>query len=114
LTRLARAARLQNVKPNFLLYRRKQEVAPPRCVRCQHNVKHLEMAAGRAQRRRVSEMKLKYKADAQSRKLLGSMSSDCWPTVATQGPQAGGAQPAMKRKAGPPPADLRQKLSRKG
>ena len=36
LTRATRAPSWQNVKPNFLLYRRKAEVAPPRACLCHH------------------------------------------------------------------------------
>ena len=122
----------QNVKPNFLLYRRKQEVAPPRACLCHHKVGQLRKSRENATRRQIGETKLRRKADALAYALAGLRSADLWPSVATrgppQGPQASAPQPAATLHMPPPPrelgaappqkrkaeavADSRQKLSR--
>ena len=103
LTRPTRAAPSQNVKPNFLLYRRKQEVAPPRACLCHHVRGQLRVSRSRANQRQINEIKLKRKADAQAYALAGLPSADLWPFVATRGPQAGQQQPALAGQQQPAP-----------
>ena len=76
----------KNVKPNFLLYRRKDEVPLPRRCMCNHVCQEVRIASTKQRNRNVAEAKLKRLADARARALLGLPSADEWPTIATSGP----------------------------
>ena len=54
----------KNVKPNFLLYRRKAEVAPPRACLCHHKREELRRARERQSKRQINETKLRRKVRA--------------------------------------------------
>ena len=76
----------KNVKPNFLLYRRKAEVAPPRACLCHHKREELRMARERQSKRQINETKLRRKADGRAFALAGMRSADLWPSAPTRGP----------------------------
>ena len=94
LTRTTRAPSWQNVKPNFLLYRRKAEVAPPRACLCHHKRGQLRVSRDRASKRQINETKLRRKADGRAFALAGMRSADLWPSAATRGPPGSAPMPA--------------------
>ena len=99
----------KNVKPNFLLYRRRDEVPLPRRCMCNHVRHELSVQSIKQRGRNVAEAKLKKLADARARALLGLASADEWPTIATSGPAS---MPASAQPSAAAPASLAPSLLR--